>query len=87
MTLAEAKKQFRRKYPNLRVNGWDERDYHLWGQLQNLPSYGLVAGSGRNPMIALKDVIRLMEVNAEARFRAMWKANLDTDTSAAEGTK
>jgi hypothetical protein len=73
MTLTEAKKEFRRQYPNLRVNGWDERDYHLLGQLSNLNSYGLIAGDSRNPMVALKDVIRLLEENAEKRFEAEWK--------------
>jgi hypothetical protein len=73
-TLEQYKAAFRRAHPNLRVNGWDERDYQLWGQLQNLNSYGLVAGSGRNPMVALKDVIALLERSAEARFEAEWKS-------------
>lgn len=49
-------------------NGWDERDYKLWGELMNLPSYGLAANNADNPMLARKDVIRLLEKAAEKRF-------------------
>lgn len=73
VTLAQYKAQFRREHPNLRVNGWDERDYQLWSQVTNLSSYGLVAGDARNPMISRADVIALLRSNAEARFENEWK--------------
>jgi 2-C-methyl-D-erythritol 4-phosphate cytidylyltransferase len=53
---------------NIRINGWDERDYRLWSGLQSLPSYGIVAGDSMNPMLARKDVERLLEKAAEKRF-------------------
>lgn len=68
MNMKEAKAKFRKEHPNLRVNGWDERDYELWGQLQSIGSYGLIAGNPQNPMISLRDVIGLLEENAESRF-------------------
>lgn len=49
-----------------KVNGWDERDYKLWSELQSLPNYGLIVP--RNPMVALSDVIKAMEEAAEKRF-------------------
>lgn len=49
-------------------NGWDERDYKLWSELMSLPSYGIVANNSDNPMLARKDVIRLLERAAEKRF-------------------
>lgn len=55
-----------------RTNGWDERDYKLWSQIQSLPSYGLVAGSSDNPMLARKDIVRLLEEAAEKRFADEW---------------
>jgi hypothetical protein len=51
-----------------KANGWDERDYKLWSELMNLPSYGLVANNADNPMLARKDVIQLLEKAAEKRF-------------------
>jgi hypothetical protein len=53
----------------MKVNGWDERDYRLWSQIQSLPSYGLVGGRADNPMIALKDVVGLLESAANLRYR------------------
>jgi len=53
---------------NIRINGWDERDYSLWSELQSLPSYGLVAGDSKNPMLARRDVERLLQQAAENRF-------------------
>lgn len=50
-----------------RINGWDERDYRLWSELRSLPSYGLVAGDSQNPMVARKDVEKLLEAAAEKR--------------------
>ncbi len=32
MTLVQRKAKFREQHQNLRVNGWDERDYLLWSQ-------------------------------------------------------
>jgi hypothetical protein len=58
----------RRTRKRNQVNGWDERDYKLWGQLMSLPNYGLVAGRRDNPLLALKDVIKLLEKAAEKRF-------------------
>ena len=52
---------------NIRTNDWDERDYKLWSEIQSLPSYGLVAGQADNPMLARKDVVRLLEEAAEKR--------------------
>ncbi len=72
--LARHRATFRRQNPNLLVCGWDERDYRLWSQLRQLPSYGLVAADTDNPMIALNDAIALLERNAEQRFEAEWKA-------------
>lgn len=74
VTLAQTKADFRRKHPNLRTNGWDTRDYELWSQLHGLKSYSLVAGSDRNPMIALADVVSLLRMNAEKRFKTERKA-------------
>jgi hypothetical protein len=48
--------------------GWDERDYKLWSKIQSLPSYGLVGGQAGNPMLARKDVVRLLEAEAKRRF-------------------
>lgn len=54
--------------PPSRVNGWDERDYKLWSEIQSLPSFGLVAGQADNPMLSRKDVVRILEQAAEKRF-------------------
>jgi hypothetical protein len=51
-----------------KINGWDERDYKLWSEIQSLPSYGLVAGRADNPMLARKDVVRILEEAAKRRF-------------------
>ena len=59
---------------NIRTNGWDERDYKLWSEIQSLPSYGLVVGRADNPMLARKDVVRLLEQAAEKRFNEEWTA-------------
>jgi hypothetical protein len=80
MTLTEAKREFCSAYPNLRVNGWDERDYDLWGKLQSLPSWGLIAGDVNDPMISRKHVIALLEEAAEARFEQDWKARFGRPT-------
>lgn len=53
-----------------KINGWDERDYKLWSKLQSLPSYGLVGGDSKNPMLSRRDVIDLLEREAESRFEA-----------------
>lgn len=72
MTLTEAKRNFRKEHPNLRVNGWDERDYRLWSMLQYLPSYGIIAGtSGR--LVSLRDVVAAIEKAAEERFKEEWR--------------
>jgi hypothetical protein len=52
-----------------RVNGWDERDYKLWSAIQSLSSYGLVAGQSDNPMLARKDVVKLLERAAKGEER------------------
>jgi hypothetical protein len=49
------------------TNGWDERDYKFWSQLQSLPSYGLVTGKG-NKLIALSEVEKLLKEAAEKRW-------------------
>jgi hypothetical protein len=49
-------------------NGWDRRDSELWTEIHQLPSYGLVAGDKDNPMLARKEVIALIEAQAEKRF-------------------
>ena len=49
------------------TNGWDERDYKFWSQLQSLPSYGLVAGKG-NKLIALNEVEKLLKENGLEQF-------------------
>jgi hypothetical protein len=51
-----------------RINGWDERDYRLWSEIRSLPNYGLVAGEKDNPMLARKDVEKLLEEAAKNRF-------------------
>lgn len=76
MTLTEAKRQSRCEHPNLRVNGWDERDYELWSQVRQLSSYGLVAGDTDNPMVSRKDVIAIIERIAEERFEREWRSRL-----------
>lgn len=49
-----------------KVNGWDERDYKLWSEIQQLPSYGLLPGKN-NRMISFAEVVKLMESQAESR--------------------
>ena len=39
-----------------RINGWDERDYQLWSDIQSLPSYGLIAPNDR--MISFNKVVK-----------------------------
>ena len=53
------------------VKGWDERDYKLWSELQNLPSFGLVAGNPINPLIARDAVVQLMKKLAAAREKEL----------------
>jgi hypothetical protein len=73
-TLAAAKREFRAQHPNLRTNGWDERDYELWSALQCLPSYGLIAGGdGSDRMVSRKAVEKLLRIAAEKRFEEEWK--------------
>lgn len=50
-----------RKHPQGRPQGWDARDSTLWAGITNLPSYGLVSQDPSNPLIARKDVERLLE--------------------------
>lgn len=50
-----------------RVYGWDERDAKLWGALQSLPHYGLIANQRDNPMLSRKDVEKLLEQQAKER--------------------
>ena len=52
-----------------KINGWDERDYKLWSEIQSLPSYGIIAGCPDNPMLSRKDVFKLLEKAAEERAR------------------
>ena len=75
MTLSEAKKEFRKTYPNIRVNGWDERDYSLWSAVQQLPSYGIVFTSSRGDdvMVSRNSVIELIKKAAEARLERGWR--------------
>ena len=48
--------------------GWDKRDYDLWSELQQLPSYGLIAGGdGTDRMISRHQVVALLMKNAAAR--------------------
>lgn len=47
-------------------NGWDRRDYELWSAIQQLSSYGLIAGDER--MISRKQVLALLETHAEIRY-------------------
>lgn len=54
--------------------GWDERDYLLWQQIQQLPSYGLVAGRPDNPLLARKDIERAMDLAAKQRGEKKWNA-------------
>lgn len=77
-TLAQAKRAFRRENPNLRVHGWDERDYRLWSDIQGLRSYGLIAGYKPDHMISCNEVISLLERAAEKRFEAEWKSRYGT---------
>lgn len=69
-----------------RVRGWDERDYMLWSELMQLPSYGLIANDRENPMLSRKEVIKLLEQAAEKRFdeddrRRKAKARVDSSYS------
>lgn len=54
--------------PNIRVNGWDERDYELWSDLMQLPSYGLIANDADDPMLSRRQVIALVEKRARERY-------------------
>jgi hypothetical protein len=47
------------------AEGWDERDYRLWSELQQLPSWGLIAPNDH--CISLKQVVALMEEQAKER--------------------
>ncbi len=50
-------------------NGWDKRDYELWSDVQQLPSYGLIAGGGGSDrMVSRAQVIALLETHAERRY-------------------
>lgn len=49
------------------VKGWDERDYGLWSELQQLPYYGLIAPD--DCMISRKQVVALMEQQALKRHK------------------
>ena len=44
---------------------WDERDYKLWSDIQQLPSFGRLANDDR--MISLKDVGDVLEAHATKR--------------------
>jgi len=57
-----------------RVNGWDERDYKLWSDLQALPSYGLIMPSDH--MISFREVVALMEKHAIARFEGGFRQDI-----------
>lgn len=54
--------------------GWDERDYRLWSELQQLPSYGL-NGKGSDCLISRQEVVELMASLAEKRFSQKGKVN------------
>ena len=60
-----------------RINGWDERDYQLWSDIQSLPSYGLIAPNDR--MISFNKVVKLLELHAEKRFEKDWKKSWPAD--------
>ena len=66
----------------MRVNGWDERDYKLWSDLQSLPSYGLIGDDSDNPLLSRKQVVALLEKHANARFEAEWAASLKSSEGA-----
>jgi hypothetical protein len=53
-----------------RVWGWDERDYKLWSELQQLPSFCLIAPNDHG--VSLKQVVEVMEAHAiDRRNRAL----------------
>ena len=52
--------------PNLRTNGWDERDYKLWSALGVLPSYGRM--NGVDHLISLHQVEAVIRKHAEDRY-------------------
>ena len=54
-----------------RVYGWDERDYRLWSEIQQLPSYGLIAPNDH--AISLAEVVKVMEKQAERRGADGWE--------------
>ena len=58
------------------VNGWDERDYKLWSDIRQLPSYGLIAGNADDPMLSRIQVLKLLETHAEERFDVEWNKRL-----------
>lgn len=74
VSLEASKRKFRRDNPNLRVNGWDERDYALSSQVRQLLSYGLIANG--DYMISKNAVLKLLDEAAEARFKAEWAAGV-----------
>jgi hypothetical protein len=49
-------------------NGWDNRDYLLWSEISQLPSYQLIEG-GRDQLVSRNSVIRLLEQAAEKRYK------------------
>lgn len=60
----------------LKPNGWDERDYLLWSQLRQLPSYGVIHGGyGGDRMISRDSVEKLLEIAAERRYDNRPKAD------------
>jgi hypothetical protein len=63
----ESRAEFFRKHPNLRTAGWDERDYKLWSQVRQLPSFGILSGED-NRMVSSQAVLQLLEQAAEERF-------------------
>lgn len=52
-----------------KINGWDERDYRLLGQIRQLPSYGIIAGNSENCLLSRVEVLRLLESAAEERAK------------------
>lgn len=56
---------------NLKTNGWDERDYKLWSDLGQLPSYGRIDKTDH--LVSLNQVEELLRKHAEKRYAAKRK--------------
>lgn len=59
-------KEIAMKATGKRTNGWDERDYKLWSDLGQLPSYGRI--NRTDHLVSFQQVEDLLRKHAEKRY-------------------